>query len=158
MPGASIDLLKKNSLCQGMTEAEVQILAGCFTDKEMKVGTTVFIENMPGESLYLIRQGVVKITRMLGEGDEQILLSLGSGDVFGEMAVLDGGARSATARVAQDAHLLRMDRSDFEALGEKNPHLAFKLMRNIVRVFCRRLREKNEEYRQILLLTLGRKA
>jgi CRP-like cAMP-binding protein len=94
---------------------------------------------------------------MLAEGDEKILVILGPDDFFGEMAILEGNSRSATARVAEDACLLSLQRKDFEALCEENPKLGIKLMRNIIRGFTRRIRENSEEYREMLIWSLGSK-
>jgi len=124
----------------------------------MDEGTTVFVENMPGESLYIIRQGAIKISKMIAEGEEKTLVILGADEIFGEMAILDGAHRSATARVAEKAHLLSIRKSDFEKLCEKEPRLALKLTRNIVRIFSSRIRENNEEYREMLLWSLGKQA
>jgi CRP-like cAMP-binding protein len=112
---------------------------------------------MPGESLYLIRRGAVKISKMLAEGEEKTLVILGPEEIFGEMAILDGAPRSATARVAEEADLLSVRKAEFEALCEQNPALALKLMRNIVRIFSQRIRENNGEYREMLLWSLGTK-
>lgn len=150
--------LKASPLFQGMSETEIETLAEIFKEKVMPEGMTVFVENMPGESLYLIRQGAVKISKMIAEGDEKTLVILGAEEIFGEMAILDGAPRSATARVAEEAHLLSIRKADYEALCEQDPRLALKLTRNIVRVFSRRIRENNEEYREMLLWSLGKQA
>lgn len=148
--------LKDSSLLRGLSAAELATLSGAFQEKEMAEGTTVFIENMPGESLYLIQQGTIRISQMIAEGDEKILVILGPEDSFGEMAVLDGAPRSATARVAETALLLILRKGDYEILCEKEPKLALKLTRNIVRIFSQRARENSEEYREMLLWTLGK--
>ncbi|HEY5673152.1 MAG TPA: cyclic nucleotide-binding domain-containing protein [Malonomonas sp.] len=135
---------------------ELVTLEGYFTVRRLQEGKTIFIENMPGESLYLIKQGTVKISRMLAEGDEQILIVLGPDDVFGEMAVLDGGKRSATARIAEGAVLYGLTRSDFEKLAGSNPALGLKLALNIVRIFSGRVRNSQKDYRAMLLASLNR--
>jgi CRP-like cAMP-binding protein len=122
----------------------------------MPAGKTVFIENMPGEFLYLVKEGTIRISKMLAEGDEQTLVVLGAEDTFGEMAVLDGAPRSATARVIEDAQLFSLGKSDFEELCDSYPALGLKLMRNIIRIFSRRIRESNQEYREMLMWSLGR--
>jgi CRP-like cAMP-binding protein len=93
---------------------------------------------------------------MLAEGDEQVLIVLGPDDVFGEMAVLDGGKRSATARIAEDAVLYGLTRGDFEALANENPRLGLKLALNIVRIFSGRMRNSQKDYRAMLLASLNR--
>jgi CRP-like cAMP-binding protein len=152
-----LEALKESSLFEGLSDAEIGSLESLFGEKRIPEGKTVFVENMLGESLYLIEKGTIKISKMLAEGDEKILVILGPDDFFGEMAILEGNSRSATARVAEDACLLSLQRKDFEALCEENPKLGIKLMRNIIRGFTRRIRENSEEYREMLIWSLGSK-
>jgi CRP-like cAMP-binding protein len=120
----------------------------------MPVGTTVFIENMPGESLFLIRSGAVRISKMFTEGNEMTLIVLGPADVFGEMAVIDGQPRAVTARVIEEAELISLRKQDFARLCQEYPALALKLVLNIVGVFTRQIREANDEYRDMLTWSL----
>ena len=82
---------------------------------------------------------------------EVITVVLGPEDIFGEMAVIDGLPRSATARVAEDAELISLKKKDLEKLCIENAALALKLVSNIVKVFSKRVREANEEYRDMLI-------
>ena len=141
-------------MLQGMSDEDVARLAEVCELKQMSEGTTVFIENMPGESLFLVKQGTIRISKMFAEGDEKTLVVLGPEDIFGEMAVIDGLPRSATARVAEDAELISLKKSDFEKLCAEQPGLALKMVMNIVRVFSKRIREANEEYREMLIWSL----
>ena len=149
--------LKASPLFVGMSEAEIESLSGLFEEKPVPAGKTVFIENMPGESLYLIREGTIRISKMLAEGDEQTLVVLAAEDTFGEMAVLDSAPRSATARVIEDARLLSIGRASFERFCDSHPALGLNLLRNISRILARRVREEHEEFRALLNLALGRK-
>jgi len=153
---SQLQMPKNCPLFKGLSAEEIASLGSVFAEKIMPEGTTVFIENMAGESLYLIQKGAIKISKMIAEGDEKTLVILGAEDIFGEMAVLDGAPRSATARVAEEAHLLSIRRADYDSLCEQNPRLALKLTRNIVRIFSRRIRDNNDEYREMLLWSLGR--
>jgi CRP-like cAMP-binding protein len=155
---SDIDLtsLKDSPLFININDAEIKLLEGSFSPRRIPEGKTIFIENMPGEALYLIKQGTVRISRMLAEGDEQVLIVLGPADIFGEMAVLDGGKRSATARIAEDALLYGLTRTDFEKLAEQNPHLGLKFTLNIVRIFSGRVRDSQKDYRAMLLASLNR--
>lgn len=150
--------LKDSPLLAGFSVPEIEFLETLLEEKKIPAGKTVFVENMLGESLYLIEQGTVKISKMMAEGDEKILVVLGPEDVFGEMAILEGTPRFATARVAEDASLLTLQRKSFDSLCEKNPKLGLKLMRNIIRTFTRRIRENSEEYREMLIWSLDQKA
>lgn len=157
MNRVDLNSLSSSPLFLGLSQEDMRELEARFHARDIDEGMTVFVENMPGESLYLIQSGVVKISKMLSEGEERILVILGPDDVFGEMALLDGAARSATARVAEKATLLALKRQDFEELCEHNPRLGLQLIRNISRVFSQRVRNNNDEYRDMMLWALGKK-
>jgi CRP-like cAMP-binding protein len=146
--------VRGSALLQGMDDADLARLAAVCEERHMGEGTTVFIENMPGESLFLVRKGTIRISKMLAEGDEQQLVVIGPADLLGEMAVIDGLPRAATARVIENAELISLKKKDFEALGQNYPALALKLVMNIVRVFSRRVRENNDEYRDMLIWSI----
>ena len=146
--------IKDSIMLQGFSDEELGRLAVFCEMREMGEGTTVFIENMPGESLFLIKKGTIRISKMFAEGDEKTLVVLGPEDIFGEMAVIDGLPRSATARVAEDADLISLKKKDLERLCQDDAVLALKLVSNIVRVFSKRVREANEEYRDMLIWSL----
>lgn len=146
-----VETLKNSSLGKDLNDSEIRKLAGLFGEKRLEEGKTVFVENMAGESLYLIGQGTVQISRMLAEGEERTLVILAPEDVFGEMALIEEAPRSATARVAENALLLTLKRRDFDNLCAQDPALGLKLLRNIVRTFSRRLRDNEDEYREMLI-------
>jgi CRP-like cAMP-binding protein len=146
--------IRGSLLLQGVNDAEIARLAELCEERQMAEGTTVFIENMPGESLFVIRTGSVRVSRMFAEGDEKNLVVLGPGEIFGEMAIVDGMPRSATARVAQEVALISLRKKDFESLCQSDPVLALKLVLNIVRGFNQRMREANDEYRDMLTWSL----
>jgi CRP/FNR family cyclic AMP-dependent transcriptional regulator len=146
--------IKNSVMLQGFTDEELGRLSTFCEMREMSESTTVFIENMPGESLFLIKSGTVRISKMFAEGDEKTLVVIGPEDIFGEMAVIDGLPRSATARVAEDAELISLKKKDLERLCSEDPALALKLVSNIVRVFSKRVRESNEEYRDMLIWSM----
>ncbi len=152
---ASFDPIRGSVMLQGMSDAELARLAAVCEERMMAEGMTVFIENMPGESLFLIRRGTIRISKMFAEGNEKTLIVLGPEDIFGEMAVIDGLPRAATARVAEDAELISLNKKDFARLGKEEPALALKLVMNIVGVFSRRVREANDEYRDMLNWSLS---
>jgi CRP/FNR family transcriptional regulator, cyclic AMP receptor protein len=146
--------IKNSTMLQGLSDQELGKLAGFCEMREMAEGTTVFIENMPGESLFLVKKGTIRVSRMFAEGDEQTLVVLGPEDIFGEMAVIDGLPRSATARVAENAELISLNRKSLEQLCRDDAALALKLVKNIVKVFSQRVREVNEEYRDMLIWSM----
>ena len=148
--------LKSSPLFVGMAEKEIEYLSAIFTPNQIPEGRTVFIENMPGESLYLVKQGTVQISQMLAEVDEQDMIALGAGDVFGEMAVIDGGNRSATARIVKNAVLYSFNRKTFNTLVSEKPRLGLQLTLNIVRIFSARIRSAKKDYQAMLTVSLNR--
>jgi CRP-like cAMP-binding protein len=152
---ATFEAIRGSILRRGMNNTELARLASVCEERQLAAGTTIFIENMPGESLFLIRRGAVRVSRMFAEGNEKVLIVLGPADVFGEMAVIDGLPRAATARVVDDAELISLRKQDFARLCQEHPALALKLVLNIVTVFSRQVREANEEYREMLTWSLS---
>lgn len=144
-------IVSRSPLFDGFTPDEISVFSSIISDKTIAAGMTVFIEGMPGESLFLVAEGTIRISKMLAEGEEKTLVVLGADDFFGEMAILDGSPRSATARVVENAKLLLLKKSDFEKLCDENPKVGLKFIRNIVKVFTGRVRESNEALRDILL-------
>ncbi|MDY6969825.1 MAG: cyclic nucleotide-binding domain-containing protein [Spirochaetota bacterium] len=91
-----------------------------------KDNTMVFCENEPGNDLFIIQSGKVKITKIV---DEEILLAvLNPGDIFGEMSLLDNRPRSASAITYGDVTLLAINRANFEGMVSSQPQLATKLI------------------------------
>ena len=146
--------IKGSVMLQGFSDEDLKKLAAYCEMREMGEGTTVFIENMPGESLFLVKKGTIRISKMFAEGDEKTLVVLGPEDIFGEMAVIDGLPRSATARVAEEADLISLKKKELERLCRDDAALALKLVGNIVKVFSKRVREANEEYRDMLIWSM----
>jgi len=87
----------------------------------------IFCENEPGRELYIIQSGRVKITKMV-EGQEVLLAVLQTGDIFGEMALLDNKPRSASAIVAENATMLAINKVNFTTMVQQQPQLATRLI------------------------------
>jgi len=120
----SVDVLRRNYLLSGLTEDEFQTMLEYVTRERFQKNSTIFVENMQGESMFFITSGRVKMTRMVAEGVEKILVELVSGNCFGELALVNGGAREVTARVVEDADLYKLSRESFENLFRDHPSIA----------------------------------
>lgn len=151
---ADFSEIKNSTMLQSFSDKDLTKFASYCEMREMSEGTTIFIENMPGESLFLVKKGTIRISKMFAEGDEKTLVVLGAEDIFGEMAVVDGLPRSATARVAEDAELVSLKKVDLERLCRDDAALALKLVTNIIKVFSKRVREANEDYRDMLIWSM----
>jgi CRP-like cAMP-binding protein len=107
---------------------------------EYGVGDVIFEEGTTGRELYVVLDGEVDITKMVG-GAKTVIISLGKGEFFGEMAVIDGSARSATAIAASpNTRVMRINHARFVYLVSQQP--AFALM--IMDALSKRLRASND--------------
>ena len=88
------------------------------TRRRYRRNEVIFHEGDPGDSLHVLVEGRVKITRMSAEGNEAIVVVLAPGDTFGELVLLDGAVRSATATAIEPTETVTMTRADFAALVE----------------------------------------
>jgi len=104
--------------------------------RNWRAGATIFVVDDPGSAMMLVRSGTVRISYPTPEGRSFLLADLGPGDVFGEIAMLDGGHRSADATAVTDCTLLVFERREFMPLLERN----WRLAEAVLKVVCARLR------------------
>jgi CRP/FNR family cyclic AMP-dependent transcriptional regulator len=114
--------------------------------KEFKRGDVLFREGEPGKEMYVVQAGKVNITKTVRE-TEKILATLGAGEFFGEMSILNHKPRSAGAVVAEDAKLLVIDPRTFEAMIRGNVEIAVRLIKKL----SDRLQEADEQIENLLL-------
>jgi len=96
-----------------------------------KRNNMILMEEDVGDTLFILNQGSVKITRMSDDGREVILSILGDGDFFGEMSILDGESRSANVIALEDSEVFVLKRGDFLDLLEKHPKIAIALLQEL---------------------------
>ena len=114
--------------------------------KGFRRGELLFREGEPGNEMYVIQAGKVNITKTVRE-TEKILATLGAGEFFGEMSILNNKPRSAGATVAEDAKLLVIDPKTFEAMIRGNVEIAVRLIKKL----SDRLQEADEQIENLLL-------
>ena len=102
----------------------------------------IVMEQDWGESLFLLRSGLAKVRTYTADGDEVVMSLLGAGDVFGEMAALDGAARSADVVALTPLHLLKLRAAPFSALLQREAGFALAL----ARLEASRLRDLNQRF------------
>ena len=143
-----IALLKKIPIFSSLSESDLKKLALVATRRYVKAGGVVFYEEDAAEHLFVIEQGEIKIT-MLGEGDREVILSLfGTGECFGELALLDEAPRSATVVAMSDTTLLAISRADFHQYLLQNPQVALHLLK----LLAGRLRKSTHRIESLVLL------
>jgi CRP-like cAMP-binding protein len=100
--------------------------------REFPAGTVLFREGEAGQHMFVIQSGRVRITKDLAAGSRTLAI-LGPGEFFGEMAILNEKARTATAEVTEDARLLVLDGRTFEAMVVGNTEIAIRLIKKLAR-------------------------
>lgn len=114
--------------------------------KEFPKGTVLFREGDPGKEMYVVQAGRVHITKTVRD-TEKILATLGAGEFFGEMSILNNKPRSAGAVIAEDAKLLVIDPKTFEAMIRGNVEIAVRLIKKL----SDRLQDADEQIENLLL-------
>ncbi|HEY3998894.1 MAG TPA: Crp/Fnr family transcriptional regulator [Candidatus Xenobia bacterium] len=109
--------------------------------RDFRKGEVLFHEGDPGDTLYILVAGAIKVYRVTEEGWEKTIHLAGEGDFLGEMSLLDGAPRSATAECLDQTTCICIGRQDFQNLLDKNP----KLSRTILEDMCKRLRATTGE-------------
>jgi CRP/FNR family cyclic AMP-dependent transcriptional regulator len=120
--------------------------------RDFAAGTVLFEEGQPGDYMYVVQTGEVEIRRMVGE-TERVLAVLQPGEFLGEMAILNGRPRSATAVVRTDAKLLVIEGKTFEAMLRARPEIALR----IIKALSLRLDSANQQVELLLLPTPNHK-
>ena len=116
--------------------------------RDFEPGTVLFEEGQPGDYMYVVQSGEVEIRRQVGE-TERVLAILPPGEFFGEMAILNGRPRSATAVVRTGARLLVIEGKTFEAMMRARPEIALRIIKSL----ATRLENANQHIELLLLPT-----
>src|SRR3990170_3047739 len=118
--------------------------------REFSKGTVLFREGEPGKEMYVVQHGKVHISKHAG-GVEKILSSLGQGEFFGEMSILNNAPRSASATCAEDSKLLVIDPKTFEAMIRGNAEIALRMIKKL----ADRLQEADHQIENLLMRDAG---
>jgi CRP/FNR family cyclic AMP-dependent transcriptional regulator len=137
-----VPLLKKADILNGLSESQLKRVAGLCREQTRNADETIFKENDQSSELYLIQDGLVEITlSVLEPGVEERIVTLGKGQIFGEIALVDEGPRTASARCISDGTRLWVaKREDFISLCEEDTSIGFTIMKNIAADLAFKLR------------------
>ncbi len=136
-----LEQLSRTKLFGSLKVGALELIARAAVEESYPAGTKVFEHGDPGDRLYLILEGKVRISREVPGMGEEALAVLGPGDVFGEMALLDEAPRSADAWVHERCRLLAIPKDRFDDLLFVNKDLAYEVLWSVVRLLAGRLRE-----------------
>ena len=127
MPCAA-EKLRDIHLFELLEDADREQLAQVVELRALEAGTTLFKAGEPGESLYVVKSGDVELYIRDKTGQKIVLTVAGAGEIFGELALLDRGARTATAIALSDTELIELDRDDLLLLIQRTPTAALALL------------------------------
>lgn len=141
-----VKLLKSAELFDGLSDDQIEQLASISDERTYARNQLVFNQGDEGDRLYVVRTGFVEI--IVGDKNSEegprTIVNLGRGQVFGEMALVDRGTRSATVRsVGDDTVINSISRDDFNHLCETNTAIGYVVMRNIAADLSFKLRHRN---------------
>jgi len=143
-PVMTLEALRSVPLFASLDNDAARELRSLLTVREVADGASLFEAGDTGDAMYLIESGRIRIHLVDTSGHDVTLAELAGGDFFGEMALLDGKSRSASATVLEPARLAILSRDDFLSFVRRNPDVALKMLSAITN----RLRETDELLRQ----------
>src|SRR6201985_3521153 len=129
-------ILKMNPMFADLGADELQRISGLCHTQHLAVGEVLFQKGDPGDALFGVRRGQIRIETGASDGSRLTLNFMGSGDLFGEVAVLDGQSRTAEATEGAARELFVLRREDFLSFLEREPKVAIK----IIALLCQRIR------------------
>ncbi|HLL64536.1 MAG TPA: Crp/Fnr family transcriptional regulator [Micromonosporaceae bacterium] len=139
------DALGGVEMFSGLEQDARQRILAATVPRTYRKGQLLFVENDPGESLIILRRGAVMVFRTAPTGERAVLSVLRPPETFGEVALLDGAPRSASAEAIEDTQALALSRAAFIELVHVNPRILDTVMRSLGSLI-RRLTEQNADH------------
>jgi CRP/FNR family cyclic AMP-dependent transcriptional regulator len=146
-------LIERNTLFRGLPQKTLERVAALATRRICEEGTIIFMRGDPGDSLCGVVTGRVRISASRAGGKEVFLNIMEPGDAFGEIALLDGSPRTATATAMTRAELMILQRDAFLSLLRAEPQLA----EHLIQLLCKRVRWTAELMEDSALLSVPAK-
>jgi CRP/FNR family cyclic AMP-dependent transcriptional regulator len=144
-------VLLKVPLFSQLQPAELERVTEITRERTYPKNSVILFEDDPGDALYVVAQGQVKVVLIGEDGREVILSVLGEGEFFGEMALIDDEPRSAHVIAMEDSTMLVLRREEFEGILKQTPSIALALLREL----SRRLRRVDEKVGSLVLLDVN---
>ena len=134
------DVLRRTPLFAALDDEAAASLRSSMTEVRLDRGQALFREGDPGDRLYVVVRGKIKLGRTAADGRENLLAILGPGEMLGELSLFDPGPRTATATGVTESRLLGLGHSDLAPWLGGRPEVA----QNLLQAMARRLRRTNE--------------
>ena len=127
----AIETLRPIPLFSHVAESDLEQIAFHLIERKYPKSTTIVEEGLPGDYMYIVREGRVKVTKLSEDGREKILDMKGAGEFVGDMALLDRAPRSASVKTLTPVTVLALSRGDFMGLLRKSPDLALAVIQEL---------------------------
>lgn len=156
VPGDQMDprLLRRFELFRTVSEADAAVLARAFQQEMFREGERIFAEGDPGNKLYLVALGAVRISQVVGSVKEEALAILRPGECFGDMSIIDSRPRSADAIAHEPSVLYTIDSAVFLTILQLDANLAINVLFQFLRSLSGRLRDNNEKIRAMNIMAM----
>jgi CRP/FNR family transcriptional regulator, cyclic AMP receptor protein len=141
--------LRNHPLFREFPPAVIEHFGTYMTRRSVRRAATIFSKGDPGSGLMAVLWGSVKISVPTADGREAVLNIINPGEIFGEMALLDGRPRSADAVAMDDCELMVIDRRDFIPFLREQPDIALKF----IEILCARIRHTSEQVEDVMYLS-----
>ncbi|MFC5402099.1 Crp/Fnr family transcriptional regulator [Cohnella soli] len=143
-----IEWLKKVSLFDNLNDEQLEHILRISHRRSLPGGTILFHEKELGTTFYVVLSGSIKLFTKSGAGEEKVLSLVNGGESFGELSLLDGRPRSASAQTLEATTVLELTSEHFMTLMQQH----FDITRGILAELCRRLRATNEHVNDLTFL------
>jgi CRP/FNR family cyclic AMP-dependent transcriptional regulator len=145
--------LKKIPLLQDVSHDTIHRLVQHIELKEVRRRQVVYLPGDPGQTVYFVNGGRVKISKVTRDGKELTLAYRGPGDIFGELSMVDGGPREEMAEAMENALISELSRAEFEKIVQKEPMIGYRLTKTV----AARRREVENKIEQLIFKDVNAK-
>jgi CRP-like cAMP-binding protein len=132
--------LRSLTIFRDLDKKELEVIRKHIFEQNIKKDSMLFMEDMPGEFLYIILSGRVDIVKETIDKEKIVLASMGADEIIGEMSLIDSQPRSATGVTSEDSVLLVINKHNFDEMLQSDPRIAAKLLMGLLKTVSRRLR------------------
>ncbi len=144
----AVEALAKTPLFKDFTDTGLKIFAAISQEKAIPAGSPLFVENMVGESLFIVMSGTVRITQRAGDGEKELAI-LGAGEHLGAVGLLGRSVRLVSAVAATPCAVLEITQRDFARLQPQKPQACLKLALAIGADLAAKIAENRDALREL---------
>jgi CRP-like cAMP-binding protein len=145
--------LKKIPLFQELSHDTMHRLVSCIEMREVRRRQVIYLPGDPGQAVFFVNGGRVKISKVTRDGKELTLAYRGPGEIFGELVMIDGGPREEMAEAMENALITELERGEFERLVQKEGMIGYRLSK----VIAQRRREVENKIEQLIFKDVNAK-